>query len=166
MEEQISSIERGKSSIRAATPPWKWTCCLKAAGPAGRRCRRGFGAFEAIELRDNDPSAGKGVLAAVKNVNETSRGAARFKCARTAGARPGHDRQTVSTRGAQPTPSWACRWPAPALRRPCSACLLPLPGRGECLPAAGAVYEYSKRRQACRQQCRYPGIHDRPRRGA
>ncbi|NLY39415.1 MAG: phosphopyruvate hydratase [Firmicutes bacterium] len=75
MEGQISSI-RAREIIDSRGNPTVEVDVLLEGGWTGRAAvpsGASTGAFEAIELRDNDPKRflGKGVLAAVKNVNET-----------------------------------------------------------------------------------------------
>jgi hypothetical protein len=67
-----NSSTAARSSIRAATPPSKWTSPRRRhARPRRRALGRSTGEHEAVELRDDDKKIwlGKGVTKAVENVN-------------------------------------------------------------------------------------------------
>lgn len=95
----------------------------RAAVPSGAST----GENEALELRDGDKSRylGKGVLNAVKNVNEVIAPAV---IGMNVADQVGIDKAMIALDGTPPsrssaqTPSSACRWPLPALPPTISAC--------------------------------------------
>ena len=139
----------------------------RAAVPSGAST----GAFEAVELRDGgDRYGGKGVLkAVVGGQRHDRRRADRFRGQRAAPRRPDADRarrhagQEQARRQRDPGRLARGRQGGRGVGGPAA---VPLPGRPERLPAAGADDEHPQRRRARGLQRRRAGVHDRPDRRA
>ena len=140
----------------------------RAAVPSGAST----GAFEAIELRDGDKGRylGKGVEKAVANIEDRivdqligyEASEQRLIDQKMLDIDGTPDKSELGANAILGV-SLAVAKAAASQRR---AEPVPLPGRAERAPAAGADDEHPQRRRARRLQRRRPGVHDRPDRRA
>jgi enolase len=141
-----------------------------AAGRAAVPSGASTGEHEALELRDGDKGRymGKGVLAAVRNVEEQI-GPALMGMDAT--DQIGIDHAMLELDGTENKGKLGANAmlavsmaAARAAARACRPAAVPLPRRPMARLAPGAADEHPERRRARDQHGRLPGVHDRPRR--
>ena len=139
----------------------------RAAVPSGAST----GAHEAAELRDGDKKryGGKGTLKAVENVNDTIADAL---LGEDVSDQVALDKKMIELDGTPNKSKLGANAilgvslaAAHAAAQRDRAAAVPVRRRGEHHRAAGPADEHFERRQARRQHRRFPGVHDRPRRG-